>query len=140
MSSLVYDRNFGFGLEVRQKQGFGRVRWFGRNGVSVNRNRTFNLRQCWPLLHCLRMKSHEEKKHFSWKNILFLSERVSNIDFHNKYAPWRCNMNSFSRFKNEKLQEKYVMFRFGFGSVSAKMFRFRFGFGFGGNSCFGRTL
>ena len=100
---LVYDRNFGFGLEVRQKQGFGRVRWFGRNGVSVNRNRTFNLRQCWPLLHCLRMKSHEEKKHFSWKNILFLSERVSNIDFHNKYAPWRCNMNSFSRFKNEKL-------------------------------------
>ena len=34
MQKIVYDRNFGFCLEVRQKQGFGRVWWFGRNGVS----------------------------------------------------------------------------------------------------------
>ena len=84
---LVYDRNFGFGSVVRPNKSFGRVRWFGRNTVSVNRTdyRTF---RHW----LLEISKPKRKSNFSTRKICFWRKKWDKLILTTNLVPRRFNL------------------------------------------------
>ena len=104
---LVYDRNFGFGSVVRPNKSFDRVRWFGRNTVSVNRTdyRTF---RHW----LLEISKPKRKSNFSTRKICFWRKKWDKLILTTNLVPRRFNLQIFAglwKSRKKDLKKGYVV-------------------------------